>query len=94
VTDGGQTFVGIRSDTGDTVGPFTWTNLTSHPGYPGTAIVCSTSINEHGEGGTAHPVRIDVLTTTGLVYETTCSVEPSGPSLDCDDNPWTQLVSP
>jgi hypothetical protein len=93
VTDNGQTFVGIRGETGGTLQPFTWTNLSGHPGYPGTAIVCSTSVVEHGQG-VVNPVRIDVLTTTGLVYETGCTVTPGGDALDCDNNPWIQLTTP
>ncbi|MFF9480638.1 hypothetical protein [Streptomyces sp. NPDC014733] len=98
VSNGGQTYVGIRTDTGDATGPFTWTNLTSHPGYPGRNVVCSASINEtNAFTGQPHPVRINVLTTGGQVYETTCTANPSapgGPSLDCGNNPWVPVVSP
>ncbi|MCN9241534.1 hypothetical protein NGF19_12155 [Streptomyces sp. RY43-2] len=95
VTNGGQTYVGIRTDTGEATGPFTWINLTSHPGYPGRDVVCSASINEtNAFTGQPHPVHINVLTTTGLVYETTCTADPTGPTLTCDNNPWTELVSP
>ncbi len=74
---------------------FLWTDLSNLPNYPSTA--CGVAINEHSNG--PNSVKIDVLTTSGQVWETTCSETssppppPIHPILTCT-SPWVLQHSP
>ncbi|MFG2974802.1 hypothetical protein ACGFYY_17675 [Streptomyces sp. NPDC048331] len=92
----GNTYAGIRelSNGGATVGPWTWYDLTFNPtgGYPADA--CGVSI-----GHQANRLVIEVVTETGLIYETFCTVQPGPGTLTCNgvwnlDNPQPEPGDP
>ncbi|MFE2324012.1 hypothetical protein ACFXD5_08865 [Streptomyces sp. NPDC059385] len=89
-------YVGIRGIQPDPK-PFQWYRLDNplrNPNYPGNTA-CGIAVDEHANGA-----NIEVSTTTGEVWETFCSVNTSGPSLDCGSNimppasrhPWVQIT--
>ncbi|NYV78955.1 hypothetical protein HW445_32190, partial [Streptomyces sp. UH6] len=82
VVSNGVAYAGIKNVTGGVGRDFTWYDLTQTPGggYPEGA--CGVSVSE-----VAHVVRIEVLTTDGGVYETSCDKIIGGDGsdqLDCD----------
>ncbi|MFJ9829266.1 hypothetical protein ACIRSU_33550 [Streptomyces sp. NPDC101160] len=88
VISDGITYAGIRK-IHPSVGEFTWYDLTDGDpkgSYPTNA--CSVSVGDHANG-----TSIQVLTTTGKVYETVCTVNPNTDTLACDEV-WTPLTSP
>ena len=57
-----------------------WTDLSTLTGYPvgeHHGVACGVSVNEHSRAvpGLAD-IKIDIITTTGLVFETICTEEP------------------
>ncbi len=87
-----RAYAGVRDLTGDDPGPFLWTDLTGNDNYPQNA--CGISVEGHAQGDqTEGDMRIDVITTTGQVYETTCGVNlGENITLTCDD-PWALITS-
>lgn len=90
---GAAAFAGIRTVPG---GVFDWENI-SDTGTTFPANACSISVSSNGLVNTA---SVQVLTTTGTVFETTCTltfavVGPPAvpPSLACTEV-WTQQVTP
>ncbi|MER5730903.1 hypothetical protein ABT084_21710 [Streptomyces sp. NPDC002138] len=83
----GRTSIGVRRMT-PTVGSYYWRDLTGplNPGHPRNA--CSVSIETEG----MNSVFVKVLTTTGAVYENSCTYSPTG-TLTCPSG-WTALVKP
>ncbi|WP_214944678.1 MULTISPECIES: hypothetical protein [unclassified Streptomyces] len=83
----GKTYLGRRSLAGQAPGPYVWRDLTraSNPGYPRHA--CGVSVSTEG-----NRVFVKVLTTSGDVYENTCTYTPNG-ALHCNQG-WTALVKP
>nr|WP_301272133.1 hypothetical protein [Streptomyces asoensis] len=104
---GGVTYAGIHDLRGVTPRPFLWTDLSTHPNYPAGGLdpdgrdvgfVCGAAVNGHNANA-GNPVKFDVMTTTGQVWETTCvAVGTTNPaSLNCNDanglpNPWTKVT--
>ncbi|MEU9268041.1 hypothetical protein AB0E04_21670 [Streptomyces sp. NPDC048251] len=104
---GGVTYAGIHDLRGVTPRPFLWTDLSTHPNYPAGGLdpdgrdvgfVCGAAVNGHNANA-GNPVKFDVMTTTGQVWETTCvAVGITNPaSLNCNDanglpNPWTKVT--
>ncbi|WP_208545414.1 hypothetical protein [Streptomyces sp. Tu 2975] len=93
VLSDGVAYAGIRSLTGTEPGPFIWYDLTDDPGtnYPDDACAISIASQTNAAGG----VSVQVLTTEGEVFETTCEVGvPGDPfALDCDEV-WEELSTP
>ncbi|MFF4324569.1 hypothetical protein [Streptomyces sp. NPDC001568] len=77
----GKTFVGYRPSL---TGAYTWRDLTLPvtPGYPRNT--CSVGIKLNGER-----VHVKVLTTSGDLYETSCTA----PALSCTLG-WTAVIKP
>ncbi|MFJ5304007.1 hypothetical protein ACIQBL_15295, partial [Streptomyces sp. NPDC088350] len=104
---GGITYAGIHDLRGNTPRNFLWTDLSTHPGYPAGGLdtgghnvgfVCGVSINGHSSNA-GQPIKFDVMTTTGQVWETTCvEVNSTNPAtLNCNDslgapNLWTKVT--
>ncbi|MGN9792315.1 hypothetical protein ACTMTU_14630 [Streptomyces sp. OZ13] len=86
-------YAGIRNLTGTEPGPFIWYDLTDDPGtgFPPNPCAISIASQTNAAGG----VSIQVLTTEGEVFETTCEVGVPGDPfvLDCDEV-WTELTTP
>ncbi|MFD9322325.1 hypothetical protein ACFWDQ_32550 [Streptomyces sp. NPDC060053] len=103
---GGSTFAGIHDLRGVAPRPFLWTDLSTHANYPAGGVdadgrdvgfVCGAAVNGHS-ANTGNPIKFDVVTTTGQVWETTCvAVAGTNPAtLNCNDaagvpNPWTKV---
>ncbi|MFF1438603.1 hypothetical protein [Streptomyces sp. NPDC058295] len=103
---GGSTFAGIHDLRGVAPRPFLWTDLSTHANYPAGGVdadgrdvgfVCGAAVNGHN-ANTGNPIKFDVVTTTGQVWETTCvAVGGTNPAtLNCNDaagvpNPWTKV---
>ncbi|MFE7934445.1 hypothetical protein ACFU6S_38155 [Streptomyces sp. NPDC057456] len=105
---GGHTFAGIHDLRGIAPRPFLWTDLSTHANYPAGGVdangrdvgfVCGAAVNGHSANA-GNPIKFDVVTTTGQVWETTCvAVGGTNPAtLNCNDlvtglpNPWTKVV--
>ncbi|MFG3264735.1 hypothetical protein [Streptomyces bobili] len=97
---GGNTYAGIRDVRPSEDHTMRWTDLSRLQGYPtgghnGTA--CGVSVNEHSQGMQALAgIKIDIITTTGLVFETICTESHTGntpATLTCP-GPWVPLNSP
>ena len=98
---GGKTYAGIHDLRGTTPRNFLWTDLSTHANYPAgdaAGLPCGVAINGHS-ANTGAPIKIDVMTTTGQVWETTCvEVNSTNPAtLNCNNsagapNPWTKLT--
>ncbi|WP_062650472.1 collagen-like triple helix repeat-containing protein [Streptomyces maremycinicus] len=104
---GGSTFAGIHDLRGVAPRPFLWTDLSTHPDYPAggedadgrnVGFVCGAAVNGHSANN-GNPIKFDVMTTTGQVWETTCvAVTGTNPAtLNCNDanglpNPWTKVT--
>ncbi|WP_327183068.1 hypothetical protein [Streptomyces sp. NBC_01334] len=104
---GGVTYAGIHDLRGTAPRPFVWTDLSTHPNYPAGGLdpdgrdvgfVCGAAVNGHNANA-GNPVKFDVMTTTGQVWETTCvAVGVTNPAtLNCNDanglpNPWTKVT--
>ncbi|MEU5524321.1 hypothetical protein ACIQCD_00865 [Streptomyces sp. NPDC093250] len=73
--------VGTRSLQAN-VGMYTWTDLSDNVRAPMNA--CTITVTEQG-----NTLNVQVITTTGAVVETFCSVP--GNQLVCND-PWTAVV--
>jgi hypothetical protein len=98
---GGRTYAGIRDLRATEPHDFLWTDLSLHAGYPAgqddangrtVGFACGASINTHSEND-SDPIKIDVITTVGGVWETTCAanVNTHPATLDCGivpPNPW------
>ncbi|WBO68516.1 hypothetical protein [Streptomyces camelliae] len=94
---GGRTYAGVRDLRMNELHNFLWTDLSTHTGYPSGPVQgtpCGVSINAHNQGN--QPIRIDVITTTGQIWETTCTennrTHPA--TLDCGtatSNPWVEV---
>ncbi|MFF3498096.1 hypothetical protein [Streptomyces sp. NPDC003247] len=102
----GNTYAGIRDVRPGENHTLRWTDLSTRTGYPDggdTGEVCGVSVNEHSQGNQdLAGIKIDVLTTTGLVYEIICTESHSSntpATLTCP-NPappalaWLPLNSP
>ncbi|MGW0834773.1 hypothetical protein [Streptomyces prunicolor] len=94
------TYAGIRDVRPGEDHTMRWTDLSTLTGYPngGTnGFACGVSVNEHSQGGTALAgIKYDVITTTGLVFETICTESHAAntpATLTCP-GPWTALNSP
>ena len=105
---GGLTYAGIHDLTGSGTHPFLWTDLSTHANYPAGGLdtdgrnvgfVCGVAVNGHSSNS-GEPIKFDVMTTTGQVWETTCvAVNSSQPdaTLNCNDSlgapiPWTKVT--
>ncbi|MGW7131719.1 hypothetical protein ACWGIA_25745 [Streptomyces bobili] len=97
---GGNTYAGIRDVRPGEDHTMRWTDLSGLPGYPtggqnGTA--CGVSVNEHSQGmQDLAGIKIDIITTTGLVFETICTESHAADTpatLTCP-GPWVPLNSP
>jgi hypothetical protein len=70
---------------------FTWTDLSTHPGFPGGA--CGVADVVHGKD-----LIIKMITSTGDVWETSCGINGAG-DLDCNQrtggaaNPWVKVAT-
>ncbi|MFF8189687.1 hypothetical protein ACF05L_02115 [Streptomyces bobili] len=97
---GGNTYAGIRDVRPGEDHTMRWTDLSGLQGYPtggqnGTA--CGVSVNEHSQGlQDLAGIKIDIITTTGLVFETICteSHAPDTPATLTCPGPWVPLNSP
>ncbi|WP_305729231.1 hypothetical protein [Streptomyces sp. yr375] len=105
---GGRTYAGIH-DLRAAGAPhnFLWTDLSTHANYPAGGIdpdgrdvgfVCGAAVNGHN-AVTGNPIKFDVMTTTGQVWETTClAVGTTNPAtLNCNNAlgipiPWTKVT--
>jgi hypothetical protein len=97
---GGNTYAGIRDVRPGEDHTMRWTDLSGLQGYPtgaqnGTA--CGVSVNEHSRGmQDLAGIKIDIITTTGLVFETICTESHAAntpATLTCP-GPWVPLNSP
>ncbi|MEV5488907.1 hypothetical protein AB0L47_13030 [Streptomyces bobili] len=97
---GGNTYAGIRDVRPSQNHTMRWTDLSGLQGYPtggqnGTA--CGVSVNEHSQGmQDLAGIKIDIITTTGLVFETICTESHAAATpatLTCP-GPWVPLNSP
>ncbi|MFM9497484.1 hypothetical protein ACKI1Q_28265 [Streptomyces galilaeus] len=97
---GGNTYAGIRDVRLGEDHTMRWTDLSGLPGYPtggqnGTA--CGVSVNEHSQGmQDLAGIKIGIITTTGLVFETICTESHAADTpatLTCP-GPWVPLNSP
>ncbi|WP_405972032.1 hypothetical protein [Streptomyces sp. NBC_00988] len=94
------TYAGIRDVRPAKDHTMRWTDLSTLTGYPngGTnGFACGVSVNEHSQGNQdLAGIKYDVITTTGLVFETICVESHSAntaAALTCP-GPWTALNSP
>ncbi|MEV0483176.1 hypothetical protein AB0I69_21540 [Streptomyces sp. NPDC050508] len=94
------TYAGIRDVRPAKDHTMRWTDLSTLTGYPngGTnGFVCGVSVNEHSQGNQdLAGIKYDVITTTGLVFETICvesHTASTAAALTCP-GPWTALNSP
>ncbi|NUR42981.1 MAG: hypothetical protein HOV73_23130, partial [Streptomyces sp.] len=78
-----RAYAGIR-DLQPNPGSYLWTDLSGLDDYPSDA--CGISIAQQAlGGGTEGDVNIDVITTTGAIWETTCDVNNGdAPTLTCN----------
>ncbi|MFC0600397.1 hypothetical protein [Streptomyces palmae] len=87
----GIAYAGIKNLTGDVGREFTWYDLTDTPGGGYPANACAISVSE-----VAFAVKVQVVTTDGLLYETSCT-KVTGPDgadrLACDEI-WVRQVVP
>ncbi|MFI6402613.1 hypothetical protein [Streptomyces sp. NPDC050548] len=97
---GNNTYAGIRDVRPNRNHTMRWTDLSNLAGYPKTAATgtaCGVSVNEHSQGTQdLAGIKFDVITTTGLVFETICTESHSTntlASLSCP-GPWNPLNSP
>ncbi|MFF3738959.1 hypothetical protein [Streptomyces sp. NPDC002566] len=95
VLTGGRYYAGVRDIAGDGDRPMLWTDLTGNEGYPagnkGAGLPCAAAVSGLAETDT---VAFDVLTTTGRVYEITCTREINDSDasiLDCTDQVWAEV---
>ncbi|MGW3289940.1 hypothetical protein ACWDR3_35390 [Streptomyces sp. NPDC001002] len=94
------TYAGIRDVRNSEDHTMRWTDLSTLTGYPngGTnGYACAVSVNEHSQGNQELAgIKYDIITTTGLVFETICTESHAGgdpATLTCP-GPWTPLNSP
>ncbi|MFD8739640.1 hypothetical protein ACFV06_32680 [Streptomyces sp. NPDC059618] len=98
---GGKAYAGIRDQRSSETQNFLWTDLSTHAGYPAggaAGLPCGISVNGHGQTA-ANPLKFDIVTTTGQVWETTCQARTSThpATLLCTDAnnvaiPWTPVT--
>ncbi|WP_405839970.1 hypothetical protein [Streptomyces sp. NBC_01518] len=94
------TYAGIRDVRPAEDHTMRWTDLSTLTGYPngGTnGFACGVSVNEHSQGGQdLAGIKYDVITTTGLVFETICTESHAAntPAALACPGPWTALNSP
>ncbi|MER5714766.1 hypothetical protein [Streptomyces sp. NPDC002132] len=95
VLTGGRYYAGVRDIAGDGDRPMLWTDLTGNEGYPtgnkGSGLPCAAAVSGLAETDT---VAFDVLTTTGRVYEITCTREINDSDasvLDCTGQVWAEV---
>ncbi|MCX5263497.1 hypothetical protein [Streptomyces sp. NBC_00199] len=102
---GGFTYAGIRDVRPNADHLLRWTDLSTRTGYPNggaAGFACGVSINEHSQGTQdLAGIKIDVLTTTGQVFEIICraSQVAGRATLTCPDPAfptlaWQPLNSP
>ncbi|MGW2618757.1 hypothetical protein [Streptomyces sp. NPDC001500] len=103
---GGVTYAGIRDVRPNVDHTMRWTDLSTRTGYPNggaAGFACGVSINEHSQGNQdLAGIKIDVLTTTGQVFEIICTEShAAGPATLTCRNPalpttlaWQPLNSP
>ncbi|SPF02954.1 hypothetical protein [Streptomyces sp. MA5143a] len=93
----GHYYAGIRDLTGSEANPMLWTDLSTHEGYPtggAPGVPCAAAVGEHPTSG---GIQFDLITTTGRVYEITCTFDPNGPDpaiLQCGTptgNDWVEM---
>ncbi|MBX9395043.1 hypothetical protein K4749_15880 [Streptomyces sp. TRM72054] len=91
----GITYAGIRDVRPGEDHTMRWTDLSGLEDYPGDA--CGVSINEHSQGNQdLAGIKIDIITTEGLVFETICTESHAAntpATLTCP-GPWVPLNSP
>ncbi|MDQ0990899.1 hypothetical protein [Streptomyces sp. V3I7] len=91
VLTGGRTYAGIRDLTTATPGPYLWTDLSNKTNYPQDA--CAVSIAQHAQGMQVEgDLRVNVVTTAGVVWENTCQVVTSNRTLNCNDPSWHRVT--
>ncbi|WP_051806851.1 collagen-like protein [Streptomyces sp. NRRL F-2664] len=82
----GNTYAGVRelSAGGATVGPWIWYDLTTNPmgNYPAGA--CGVAISHQ-----ANRLAVEVVTQTGQIWETFCTVNPGTPDTLTCNGVWT-----
>ncbi|MGW7357157.1 hypothetical protein ACWGI0_11095 [Streptomyces sp. NPDC054802] len=86
VTYHGQTFAGIRNLTPDAT-PFVWSDLSDNANYPEGA--CSVAITSQ-DGN----VSVDVLTKTGEIWQTECTITQGVPDALACGAPWVEQTTP
>lgn len=89
---GGRYYAGIRTTTNPV---FLWTDLSTRTNYPNSATTgfpCAASITQPNAG---QRIKLDLITTTGSVYEILCDETPNNipTGLTCDPS-WTLQNSP
>ncbi|MEU5044317.1 hypothetical protein [Streptomyces griseorubiginosus] len=96
----GVTYAGIRDVRPSKDHTMRWTDLSTLDDYPDPAtsgIACGVSVNEHSQGNQdLAGIKIDIITTTGLVFETICTeghTANTPATLTCP-GPWVPLNSP
>ncbi|PIM73439.1 hypothetical protein CTU88_06655 [Streptomyces sp. JV178] len=74
-----------------------WTDLSTHEGYPAggaPGVPCAAAVGEHPTSG---GIQFDLITTTGRVYEITCTFDNNGSDpaiLQCGTptgNDWVEM---
>ncbi|WP_326589174.1 hypothetical protein [Streptomyces sp. NBC_01294] len=80
-------YAGIRRLTGPNAGTWLWYDLTTNDAGQFPDGACSISI-----GHQANVLAIDVVTTEGVIWETSCDVNPGDGTLTCD-GVWSPLTS-
>ncbi|MFF3844446.1 hypothetical protein [Streptomyces sp. NPDC002328] len=94
VLTGGRYYAGVRDITDSGDGTMLWTDLTGNEGYPAGGpggLPCGAALAGLADTDT---VAFDVLTTTGRVYEITCTRETNDNDasiLDCTDEVWEEV---
>ncbi|MGW0998538.1 hypothetical protein ACWD5V_35755 [Streptomyces sp. NPDC002523] len=95
---GGITYAGIRDTRTNVDHTLRWTDLSGRLFYPSggaAGVPCGVSVNQHAQ---SDPITIDVVTTTGQVWEIDCTQvqllgDPTPASLTCAAS-WNQLNTP
>ncbi|WP_149830557.1 hypothetical protein [Streptomyces tailanensis] len=115
----GNTYAGIRDlrpSRNSVDDELRWTDLSELSGYPTTSsegVPCGVSVNEHTNGNNGNftrrvedvtDVKIDIITTTGRVFEIICEVSHGGdelatitcphPDLPRSEDAWKELNQP
>ncbi|MFF3463734.1 hypothetical protein [Streptomyces sp. NPDC002619] len=95
---GGITYAGIRDTRTNVDHTLRWTDLSGRTNYPSggdAGVPCGVSVNQHAQ---SDPITIDVVTTTGQVWEILCDEnmllgDPTPATLTCAAS-WNMLHTP